>query len=104
MQINTRVMAAFASLLIGVLFIVACTILLGDSTAHEVLFGGEGPPPAAGTSAKRGNFLLLPFPYTIHNLMWLMFFLGCGESGCGSARRGGSRHRSEIGCCPRIPR
>ena len=79
MQINTRVMAAFASLLIGVLFIVACTTLLGDSTAHEVLFGGAGPPPPPGAPADRGNLLLLPYPYTIHNLMWLMFFLGCGE-------------------------
>lgn len=79
MQINTRVLVAIASLLVGILFIVACTLLLSGSTAHEVLFGGAGPPPPPDAPPKRGSLLLLPFPYTIHNLMWLMLSVGCGE-------------------------
>ena len=39
----------------------------------------------AGTQSPAGDFLLdrytknLPYPFTIQNVMWLMFFFGCGE-------------------------
>lgn len=67
MKINARVLAAVASLLAGAAFIAMGTVLLDGSPAREVLFGSE----IAG--------LGVPYPFTIQNLMWLMFFIGCGE-------------------------
>ena len=38
-----------------------------------------------GPDSRAGAFLLdrhtenLPYPFTIQNVMWLMFFVGCGE-------------------------
>ena len=72
MKINARVLAAITSLLAGAAFIAMGYVLLPDSPqgvvspAREVLFGSE----IAG---------LVPYPFTIQNLMWLMFFIGCGE-------------------------
>ena len=67
MKINARVLAAIASLLAGAAFVAMGSILLDGSPAREVLFGSE----IAG--------LGVPYPFTIQNLMWLMFFIGCGE-------------------------
>ena len=72
MKINARMLAAAASLLAGAAFIAMGYVLLPDtpqgdvSRAREVLFGSD----IAG---------LVPYPFTIQNLMWLMFFIGCGE-------------------------
>ena len=73
MKINTRVLAAMAGLVVGALFIAAGTILLEGSLYHEILFGGRRADQGddAGLSSL--------FPFTIQNLMWLMFFIGCGE-------------------------
>lgn len=68
MKINARVLAALASLLAGAAFIAMGTLLLPeDTTAREIFFGYKIP----GLEA--------PYPVTIQNLMWLMFFIGCGE-------------------------
>ena len=79
-KLNARVLAVVASLLAGTVFIVAGTILLGASSSgtqeilFEILFGGEGD--RADALSGEG---LTPYPLTIQNLMWLMFFIGCGE-------------------------
>lgn len=65
MKINARVLAAVASLLAGAAFIAMGTVLLPEaSDAREILFGSG---------------IVVPYPFTIQNLMWLMFFIGCGE-------------------------
>ena len=73
MKVNARVLAVLVSLAVGALFIVGVTKLLEGSTPHEILFGGRGANQGddAGLSAL--------YPFTIQNLMWLMFFIGCGE-------------------------
>ena len=75
MRLNARVLAVFASLLAGVLFILLGTKLLEGSLPHEMLFGGAGER----SGAPGGAGLLAPYPFTIQNLMWLMLFIGCGE-------------------------
>lgn len=71
MKVSYRVITVTLSLVIGVLFVVLCTKLFGGSLAHEILFGGS--------DNHSGAALPVPFPYTVQNFMWLMFFLGCGE-------------------------
>ena len=44
---------------------------------HVMLFGGE--VESEGGVVDEGRRLLPPYPFTIQNLMWLVFFLGCGE-------------------------
>ena len=76
---NPRMLTAFASLAAGTLFIVLGVIvlraLLGNSDTgellREMLFGYPTEEGGAG--------LPVPYPFTIQNLMWLMFFIGCGE-------------------------
>ena len=67
MKINARVLAAIASLLAGAAFVAMGAFLLDGSPAREVLFG---------SNTGQGG---VPYPFTIQNLMWLMFFIGCGE-------------------------
>lgn len=79
MRGNPRMLAALASLMAGALFIalgmLALRALLGDSDTggllREMLFGYPVDRDSAG--------LPVPFPWTIQNLMWLMFFIGFGE-------------------------
>lgn len=71
MKINVRVIAVAVGLTVGAVFIALCTILFGGSHLHEILFGGSGNQDSAP--------LPVPFPFTVQNFMWLMFFLGCGE-------------------------
>ena len=75
MKVNARVLAVFASLLAGAVFIALGTLLLDGSMPHEMLFGGDG----GRRGARVGTVLEVPYPFTIQNLMWLMFFIGCGE-------------------------
>ena len=79
--INARVATLLASLLAGGAFVALGTLVFGGSgnamlaELHEVLFGGDG-----GRAAGDGKPALpVPYPFTIQNLMWLMFFVGCGE-------------------------
>ncbi len=74
-KVSVRVLAAFASLLAGGLFIVLGGMLLEGTVPHEMLFGGQG----GRRGAPAGAGLAAPYPFTIQNLMWLMFFVGCGE-------------------------
>lgn len=71
-RINARMVAALISLGTGVLFIVlgtmALDVLSSESKVGAMLFG-------RGKSASG----IWPYPLTIQNLMWLMFFVGCGE-------------------------
>ena len=87
-KINPRVLAVLLSLPAGALFIALGTVLLEGTDWHEILFGGAGKEPAAGSAgggasqqnASRSEIeSILSFPLTIQNLMWLMFFIGCGE-------------------------
>ena len=72
MKISIRVGAAVVSLIIGVFYITLCTMLFeGGALAHIILFGGG--------SGQNNALLSAPFPFTVQNFMWLMFFLGCGE-------------------------
>ena len=72
MKINARVLAAIASLLAGAAFVAIGTLLLPDAP-EEVLFGSEIVFDPENPEEK------VPYPFTIQNLMWLMFFIGCGE-------------------------
>ena len=76
MRMNARVLALFMSLGAGVLFIAIGTLALGDGTAREILFGA-----AIARGDAPGGGMTIPYPLTIQNLMWLMFFIGCGEIG-----------------------
>ena len=71
MRISGRVITVALSLTVGGLFVALCAMLFGESLAHEILFGGIG--------SLGGAVLPVPFPFTVQNFMWLMFFLGWGE-------------------------
>ncbi|TFH75023.1 hypothetical protein E3V39_02450 [Gammaproteobacteria bacterium LSUCC0112] len=64
---SARVIAAGVSVVISVIFIASMSFLLSDPTS------------------MLGAFLLdrhtdsFMYPFTIQNLMWVMFFVGCGE-------------------------
>lgn len=74
LKINARVLTVLVSLGAGALFIGSGTMLLGDSLAREILLG-----TAIAGAGGRDTGLGIPYPFTIQNLMWLMFFVGCGE-------------------------
>lgn len=86
--INPRLLAVLLSLPAGALFIALGTVLEGTEW-HEILFGGAGKETVSGSApggagqqqnaGERGIQSILSFPVTIQNLMWLMFFAGCGE-------------------------
>ncbi|MDE0702561.1 MAG: MotA/TolQ/ExbB proton channel family protein [Rhodospirillaceae bacterium] len=75
--INFRMVAVVVSLAAGVLFIVLGAILFAGTDVHVVLFGGT--KAGVTLAPESGAWRLPPFPYTMQNLMWIMFFLGCGE-------------------------
>ena len=76
LKINARVAAAFVSLLAGSLLIALGSTLLGDHLhVREILLGKE----LEWKTAEGVVLLGIPYPFTIQNLMWLMFFVGCGE-------------------------
>ena len=77
MKMNVRILAAMASLAVGVIFVVLCEKLFEGSLAHVMLFGGEVENQVRADN--QGGNLLPPYPFTVQNLMWLVFFLGCGE-------------------------
>ena len=77
LRVNFRMVTVVASLAAGVLFIVLGAVLFAGTEIHVVLFGGA--KAAAEAAPPGGAWRLPPFPYTIQNLMWIMFFLGCGE-------------------------
>lgn len=62
-----RITAALISLTISVMFLLAMSYLFRspDSIMGEVLFDRQ-------TTS-------FPYPFTIQNSMWVMFFIGCGE-------------------------
>ena len=64
---NLRITAALISLTVAVLFLLAMSYLLSnpDSLAGEILLDRH-------TTS-------FPYPFTIQNAMWVMFFIGCGE-------------------------
>ena len=70
MKFNIRVVVAVVSITIGMIFVALCTWLFKESHVHVILFGG---------GSRGGGLLSAPYPFTIQNFMWLMFFLGCGE-------------------------
>lgn len=76
LKVNARVLAVFVSLLAALLFIALGTTFLGGYPhVREILLG-----TALTWKDGQGNVLLgIPYPCTIQNLMWLMFFVGCGE-------------------------
>lgn len=63
---STRLYAAFGALLCACVFVFAAGHVLSGGLAKALL---DFPP---------GNGLL-PYPVTIQNIMWVMFFFGCGE-------------------------
>ncbi len=63
---STRVVVAFGALLCACVFVFAAGHALSGGLAKALL---DFPP---------GNELL-PYPVTIQNIMWAMFFFGCGE-------------------------
>ncbi len=65
---NPRVIALFGSLAAGVLWIAFLSVLIpagSDSLAGDLLLDR--------------NSRAFPYPFTIQNLMWLVFFIGVGE-------------------------
>lgn len=63
---STRMAVAFGALLCACVFVFAAGHALSGGLAKALL---DFPP---------GNGLL-PYPVTIQNIMWVMFFFGCGE-------------------------
>ena len=64
---NERLWAVVVSLIIGV---IAITIM-------SLVFDAPGSPSGAFLLDRHTqNF---PYPFTVQNIMWLMFFVGCGE-------------------------
>ncbi|MDD9811141.1 MAG: MotA/TolQ/ExbB proton channel family protein [Gammaproteobacteria bacterium] len=63
---STRMLVAFGALLCACVFVFAAGHALSGGLAKALL---DFPP---------GNGLL-PYPVTIQNIMWVMFFFGCGE-------------------------
>lgn len=76
LKVNIRVLTAFASLLAGSLIIVLGTALLADyPEVRKIILGTE----LVWKDKQEVVLLRVPYPFTIQNLMWLMFFVGCGE-------------------------
>jgi len=66
-SVPARLYAALGAVVIAVGFIAVASDLLAGSGAAKALL--DLPPS--------GDYL--PYPVTIQNVMWVMFFLGCGE-------------------------
>ena len=81
-RISHRPVIVFVSLLCGALFIIVSTRFYNGSPGHVILFGGVpdlfGGVPDDNVPQTKKNWLP-PFPFTMQNLMWLLFFVGCGE-------------------------
>ena len=70
MKLNIRFVVAIFSIIIGMSFITMCTWLFKEYHAHVILFGSGN---------QGGGLFSVPYPFTVQNFMWLMFFIGCGE-------------------------
>lgn len=90
-EANNRLLLLSVSLGIGII-VVAIMSLLFDNP--ETVMG------------KIGRFLLdrhteqFPYPFTIQNLMWLIFFVGCGELWIRNARSSHEMEQLERGYLP----
>lgn len=62
-----RLIAVAVSITISVLFILVLSYAFGD------------PASIAGAVLLDRHTTAFPYPFTIQNAMWLMFFVGCGE-------------------------
>ncbi len=62
-----RMITATVSLTVSVLFILALSYLFRDATS------------IAGAVLLDRHTTAFPYPFTIQNAMWVMFFMGCGE-------------------------
>ena len=78
-EANNRLLSLSISLGVGLVAVAVMSLLFDNP---ETIMG------------KMGNFLLdrhteqFPYPFTIQNLMWLIFFVGCGELWIRHARSG----------------
>lgn len=67
---NIRIGTFFAALAIGILWITLLTWLIAPA---------QGPDSIIGDLLLDKNTVSFPYPFTIQNLMWLVFFIGAGE-------------------------
>ena len=81
-ETTTRICAALGSLLAGVVFVGLMSLLV---TADA------GDVSAGGILLDRGSEI---YPFTIQNLMWLLFFVGLGDAAVRFLR--GSRERRQL--------
>ena len=75
MTLNPRVLAAGASVIAAFVFIGLGTVISDDSMAGEIFLG------ITSVAGADGSQLAPSYPFTIQNVMWVLFFLGCGEIG-----------------------
>ena len=66
-ETNQRLIALGVSLVIGIVFIAVLSIVFDD------------PHSQAGALLLDRHTENFPYPFTIQNIMWLMFFISCGE-------------------------
>lgn len=89
-ETNLRLLAAFGGLIAGALFILVLSLLLsppqaGDTTAASgVLLGmpavsESGGSPSDGSPTDGDERDEIVYPFTIQNLMWLLFFVGLSD-------------------------
>ena len=69
---NQRIMIVAGMLLAGIVFVGLLSVLLEGEMAKFLL--DKNPP-----SDKPDEMFRFPYPFTIQNIMWLVFFIGAGE-------------------------
>ena len=66
-----RISAFFGALVAGIIWVTLLTLLIPEIQA--------GPDSFAGDLLLDRNTESFPYPFTIQNLMWIIFFIGVGE-------------------------
>lgn len=66
-EINHRLKVMGINLVVGIIFVAVLSMLLSDP---------ESSTGAFLLDRHTGSFM---YPFTIQNVMWIMFFIGCGE-------------------------